>query len=110
MTARVAAALAVAATLVLTPAARADGDPASDYLITQPMFLAVRREGLGQGGEGLNGLLADAKKQGFPLKVAVIVDRVRSRCGPELFGKPQQYASFLGQEDSSTSSSSRCSS
>jgi hypothetical protein len=44
-------------------------------------------------------MLDDSKRKGFPLKVAVIAGRYDLGSVPSLFGKPQQYASFLGQED-----------
>jgi hypothetical protein len=91
----------LAATLaVAVPAARADGDPASDYLISQPMFLSPFNGHVPAKEAAILGeLLADAKKQGFSLKVAVILTRYDLGAVPILFGKPQRYAKFLGQED-----------
>jgi hypothetical protein len=99
MTAGGVAGLVAAAMLVLAPAARADGDPASDYLITQRAFLPFNAKVSAARAKELNALLVDAKKKGFPLKVAVIAERYDLGAVPSLFGKPQQYASFLGQED-----------
>ena len=89
----------MAAALVTAPIALADGDPASDYLITQPVFLPFDAKVSAARAESLTGLLAAAREKGFPLKVAVIAGRFDLGSVPSLFGKPQQYASFLGQED-----------
>jgi hypothetical protein len=92
-------ALAVlAAGLAAVPAALADGDPASDYLITQPSFVPFNGTSTQKAAE-LAGLLKDAKAKGFPLKVAVIASPYDLGSVPSLFRKPQKYASFLGQED-----------
>jgi hypothetical protein len=79
--------------------ALADGDPASDYLISQQLFVSFKATFTDANVVRLRGLLDDAKAKGFPLKVAVIAGRYDLGSVPSLFGKPQQYASFLGQED-----------
>ena len=92
-------AVAVIVAALLVQSALADGDPASDYLISQQVFLPFNAKiSTATAGE-LTGLLADAKQKGFPLKVAVISTRFDLGSVPSLFGKPQSYASFLGQED-----------
>jgi hypothetical protein len=95
----VAAALAVIAAALLVQSALADGDPASDYLISQQVFLPFNAKVSTKAAGELTGLLADSKQKGFPLKVAVIASRYDLGAVPSLFGKPQSYASFLGQED-----------
>jgi hypothetical protein len=92
-------ALAFVAFAVSVSVALADGDPASDYLISQQVFLPFQTKVSTSAANELTGLLADSKQKGFPLKVAVIADRYDLGSVPSLFGKPQQYASFLGQED-----------
>jgi hypothetical protein len=89
----------VAVLLVTVPIALADGDPASDYLITQPVFLPFDAKVSADRAESLTSLLAESKRKGFPLKVAIIADAYDLGSVPSLFGKPEQYASFLGQED-----------
>lgn len=90
----------VVATAISAPVALADGDPASDYLISQSTFLSPFDGKVSQAQSDIVvGLLADAKKQGLPLKVAVIVSRNDLGAVPVLFGKPQRYAEFLGAED-----------
>ena len=93
-------ALALGVAAVLVVAAHADGDPASDFLLSQASFLSPY-DGHVQKSEAdrLNAMLESAKKQGFPLKVAVIVTRYDLGAVPILFKKPQTYAKFLAQED-----------
>ena len=87
------------AAAVVVPVAFADGDPASDYLISQQGFLPLSEDvPLAQSG-AFTRLLDDAKRKGFPLKVAVIAKPLDLGAVPSLFGSPQRYASFLGQED-----------
>jgi hypothetical protein len=94
-----AAAVAVICAALLVQNAFANGDPASDYLITQQEFLPLSVPVSTKAAGELVGLLADSKRKGFPLKVAVIATRSDLGSVPSLFGKPQQYARFLGQED-----------
>ena len=81
---------------VAPPPAWADGDPASDYLVTRNAFFPVDAD------PSLDRQLADvalqAKRKGYPIKVAVIA--VRSDLGAvvTLWRKPEQYAFFLAQE------------
>jgi hypothetical protein len=95
-------AAAVAAVLVsifLVRNALADGDPASDYLIGEQLFPSFEASSSGTDVTRLKGMLDDSKRKGFPLKVAVIAGRSDLGSVPSLFGKPEQYARFLGQED-----------
>jgi hypothetical protein len=94
-----AGAVAVVIAVLLVHDALADGDPASDYLITQQLFVSFKATFSDSNATRLRTLLDDSKQQGFPLKVAVIAGRYDLGSVPSLFGKPQQYASFLGQED-----------
>jgi hypothetical protein len=88
----------IGAALLLVPAALADGDPASDYLITQPAFLPFDAKIDKARAEELTQLLEDSKQAGFPIRVAVIATKVDLGAVPVLYRKPQTYASFLGQE------------
>ena len=94
-----AGAAAVVIAIFVVHDALADGDPASDYLITQQLFVSFKATFSDSNATRLRALLDDSKRQGFPLKVAVIAGRYDLGSVPSLFGKPQQYASFLGQED-----------
>jgi hypothetical protein len=91
-------AVAVVVAALLVQSALADGDPASDYLISQQVFVPFQGVSTKVAGE-ITALLNDSKQQGFPLKVAVISGSYDLGAVPSLFGKPQSYASFLGQED-----------
>ncbi len=91
--------LAAAAALALTPAAaRADGDPASDVLLLQDVYLPYAPGVPGPLGKTITDLLKTTRKAGFPLKVAIIADPKDLGAVPQFFGKPQQYAPFLQSE------------
>jgi hypothetical protein len=94
-----AAAAAVLVSIFLVHDALADGDPASDYLISQPLFVTFKANLSGGDSTRLRELLDDSKAKGFPLKVAVIAGPYDLGSVPSLFGQPQKYANFLGQED-----------
>ena len=89
---------AVAAAAAIAPAAVADGDPASDYLITQPAFFPFDAHIDKATSNELLALLAASKKAGFEIRVAVIATRYDLGSVPVLYRKPVQYARFLGQE------------
>ncbi|HEY4347290.1 MAG TPA: hypothetical protein VGM80_06840 [Gaiellaceae bacterium] len=90
----------LALALAAVPAASADGDPASDWLLGQSAFTSPYDGHIpASSAKELTALLASAKEQGFPLKVAVITSRYDLGAVPILFGKPQTYAKFLAEED-----------
>jgi hypothetical protein len=97
MRALAAAAVALVA-LALVPAALADGDPASDYLITQPAFLPFDSHVDKDKAAQLLALLAASQKAGFPIRVAVIATKTDLGSVPILYRQPVKYAQFLGQE------------
>lgn len=79
-------------------AAWADGDPASDVLLSQVAFLPSDA-GLSPAQEGqLTGLLRAAARAGAPLRVAVIPNSYDLGSITELWKKPETYARFLGAE------------
>jgi hypothetical protein len=91
--------LAIAAALVLAPAtANADGDPASDYLLTQDVYLPLPPGVPPDLGRTITDLLKDTRKAGFPLKVAIIAAPKDLGAVPQYFNKPQSYAPFLESE------------
>ena len=92
-------ALALAGTLAAL--ARADGDPASDYLITQPVYFPYDGNFSPELEGRLLALVREAKKQGFPVKVALIPDAYDLGSVTVLWRKPRLYARFLGEEDAS---------
>ncbi len=85
---------------VAAPFARADGDPASDYLVAQQVFLSYDAKIPAALQSKLVAAVASANKNGFPLKVALIWTSYDLGSVPELFGKPKTYARFLDAEDS----------
>jgi hypothetical protein len=98
MTRRLLVAALVAATLCpLAATARADGDPASDVLYFQDVFLPFPRPSNGPA-EKLGASVTAANKAGFRIKVAVIASDQDLGSVPSLFGRPQLYAQFLGVE------------
>lgn len=93
--------LALIAALVLggLPAgARADGDPASDVLASQTVFVPADAGGsTAQQGE-LAAVVAQATSRGLPIRVAVISSPSDLGSVSALWRQPQGYAQFLGQE------------
>jgi hypothetical protein len=88
----------LAAALAVVSAARADGDPASDFLYLgtlYPSFVDPPSKG---PGDELRGLLAVSKKRGYPIKVALIESKQDLGQYPQLFAKPQRYADLLASE------------
>jgi hypothetical protein len=89
--------LALACGLFATEA-RADGDPASDVLATQSLFLP-QDAGIPFAQQGqVTGLVEAAARSGYPLRVAIIASSTDLGSVTELWHQPQTYARFLGQE------------
>jgi hypothetical protein len=96
---------AVASTLMLALAcglfateARADGDPASDVLATQSLFVP-QDAGIPFAQQGqLAGLVEAAARSGYPVRVAIIASSTDLGSVTELWHQPRTYARFLGQE------------
>jgi hypothetical protein len=82
------------------PSAKADGDPASDYLVAQQVFLSYDAKIPPALQRKLVAAVASANRNGFPIRVALIWSSYDLGSVPELFGKPQTYARFLDAEDS----------
>ena len=97
MTRRVLAAVVVAGCIAV-PAAHADGDPASEYLLTQSTFIPFDAKVPKARAEQLNAIVADAKQKGFTIRVALISKQFDLGAVPSLWRKPTTYARFLGQE------------
>lgn len=86
--------------LLVLPAglARADGDPPSDVLISQNVYYPYSPPVSAAIQKVLTKATADAKKAGYPIRVAIVAGRNDLGSVPTLFGKPQQYAKFLQSE------------
>jgi len=98
---RAAAALALVAaalTFAMAPSARADGDPASDYLITQKVFFPYDLKVPPAKQQQLVALVDEANRAGFTLRVALISSSYDLGSITSLWQKPQTYARFLGAE------------
>ena len=94
----IAAALAVAIVLAgAAPPARADGDPASDYLVVRNVFLPYEPPSAGAAGD-LEQSVAGVYLRHERLKVAVISSKDDLGSVSSLFGQPTEYAHFLGIE------------
>jgi cytochrome oxidase Cu insertion factor (SCO1/SenC/PrrC family) len=90
--------LAVCALGALSPAARADGDPGSDVLVYQSLFVAADSNiSIAQQVE-LGDLLTSASRHGFTIRVAIIATPADLGAITQLWRKPASYASFLGIE------------
>jgi cytochrome oxidase Cu insertion factor (SCO1/SenC/PrrC family) len=94
----VAAVLAACALGFLSPAARADGDPGSDVLVYQNLFVAADANISVQQQIQAGDLLTAADQDGFPIRVAVISQPNDLGAITALWQKPTAYASFLGTE------------
>jgi hypothetical protein len=91
-------ALAAGATLLLAPAAFADGDPASDVLLSQPYYLPYQPPVSKATTAKVKKVVAATVKAKLPMKIAVIATPTDLGAVPDLFGRPQQYAGFLYSE------------
>ncbi len=92
--------LVVAVCGVATFAARAavaDGDPASDVLLFDDVYLPLEPVS-GPLAQQLKDAVAAANKSGFKIKVALILTATDLGSVPVLFNQPGQYAKFLGAE------------
>ncbi len=76
----------------------ADVDPASDVLLLQNVFVPYQPPVCSQLKDQLKSLTDKTDRAGYPLKVAVIGSRNDLGGAPQYFGRPADYAKFLGQE------------
>jgi hypothetical protein len=95
---RAAALAAVGLFLVLPASARANGDPASDYLLVRDTFLPLTA-GINQDAvKRLDETIKAADKSGYKIRAAMILRPSDLGTAFSLFRKPQRYAQFLGFE------------
>ena len=86
------------ALVALPTSARADGDPASDVLATETLFLP-QDAGVPTPEQGqLAELIHAAARSGYEIRVALIASSADLGSVTELWRRPQTYAEFLGQE------------
>ena len=88
MAKRVALALAAVA-LCFPAAAQANGDPASDYLLVQDLFLPFNSKIDAETVERLRDVIKGAEKGGYKIKVALILTRYDLGTAFSLYNKPR---------------------
>jgi hypothetical protein len=92
-------ALVAAFVLLASPAAaRADGDPASDVLLGQDLFVPYAPAITPRLSDALTGLLERTRSSGYPMKVALIESEGDLGANADLFGRPLDYANLLADE------------
>jgi hypothetical protein len=92
-------AIVAAFLLLAAPAvARANGDPASDYLLVQSIFLPFNAKVDANTSKQLADTIRAADQEGFKVKVALIGSRYDLGTAFSLYNQAQKYAEFLGLE------------
>lgn len=95
-------ALALAAAVAVAglgaAAAHADGDPASDYLIAQTVFMPYDAKIPKADADALQAAVDSANRQGFKIRVALIWSDYDLGSVTALWKQPRHYARFLGAE------------
>ena len=82
---------------LVAASSRADGDPASDYLLLQNVFLTYQSPSPAVSA-ALEHAASAVYLHGDRVKVAVIYDTADLGSVPSMFGDPESYAQFLGIE------------
>jgi hypothetical protein len=80
------------------PGAHADADPASDFLLAAPVFYPYQPATSPAIRSALEGTLAQLRRDGLNLKVAIIDSPDDLGGVSNLWRMPQPYADFLGKE------------
>src|SRR3954469_19506837 len=95
---RALATVVLLAALAIPPAAHADGDPASDVLLLQDVYLPYQPVVPKPVADALTRTVKQLRKEGYPLKVAVVASKTDLGTVPQFFGRPGPYAQFLESE------------
>ena len=90
--------LAAAAALLAVPAAHANGDPASDVLLTQKVYFPLDAPLPNSDREALQKTVDEANARGYPIRVALIPFTSDLGTAVSLWRHPQDYSKFLGSE------------
>ncbi len=88
----------LAAALAVVPLARADGDPASDYLLTRSTFVPPDLGVSAADAARLSTTVALAQARGYPIHVALIGSAYDLGSISSLDRRPKRYARFLSAE------------
>jgi hypothetical protein len=80
------------------PGAHADADPASDFLLATPVFYPYQPTTSPAIKSALESALAQLRRKGLDLKVAIIDSPDDLGAVTNLWRMPQPYADFLGKE------------
>ena len=89
--------IAAAAAATTAAASRADGDPASDYLLARNVYYPYRQP-LRRVSAVLERAVDRIYARGDRVKVALIYSQDDLGAIQSLFGRPAEYARFLGVE------------
>jgi hypothetical protein len=90
--------IALALFCVLGGTARADGDPASDYLLGTQVFIPFDLKLPKASQQELTSLVHDTNTSGYTIRVALIGSAYDMGSVTSLWLKPKPYAKFLGAE------------
>jgi hypothetical protein len=90
--------VAAAAALVTVPAAHANGDPASDVLLVNHVYIGPEVPISNADRDALTKTVAAANERGYPIRVALIPFTSDLGTAVSLWRHPQDYAKFLGSE------------
>ena len=88
----------IAVGLSFPAAASANGDPASDYLLVQDVFLPFNAKIDSGTVKRLQDVIKGADNAGFKIKVALILTRYDLGTAFSLYRQPQRYSEFWGLE------------
>jgi len=94
---RAATALVALIAVLLPAGARANGDPASDVLISAPLYVPSAAPS-GEQVTKLRGVIARARSARLPVRVAIIDSSRDLGAVSNLFGHPREYAELLRGE------------
>ena len=95
---RAGALLVLLSALALPGGAEANGDPASDVLLTTQVFLPFEAPISKFAQDDLRKTVAEANKKRFKLRVALIAFTSDLGTAVSLWKHPQNYSEFLGKE------------
>ncbi|HEY2938412.1 MAG TPA: hypothetical protein VGJ27_01220 [Gaiellaceae bacterium] len=95
---RAGALLVALAALALPGGAEANGDPASDVLLTTQVFLPFEAPISDSAASDLKQTVAAANEKGYTIRVAVIAFTGDLGTAVSLWRRPQDYSKFLGSE------------